>query len=241
MITLIIAFAYIGWLQTSVQVAKMATKPFLAPPPEYIEHFHFGFNDSMADSFWLRWIQDSENCTVYARELKTQTYDITRRGDSFYNPRYKVCDGSWAFKMLDAVTKLAPRFKMPYLAGGISLAVLTEDYQGATIIFDRGLKVYPEDWLLLYRAAFHYLYDLDDLVRAAELLERAADHGAPPWTKSLASKLYSKSGRLELGISTLESYRRGLTDEKLIVEVDRRLALLKRQLSLSKQEFNKEP
>lgn len=204
---------------------------YLYPPPEYIEYFHFGFSESMADSFWLRWIQDSDTCQTYLKPVEhfQPVIDLQSRT---YNPRYKNCDNSWAFKMLDVVTKLAPRFRMPYLAGGISLSVLTEDYAGATVIFERGLKNYPEDWSLAYRAAYHYLFDLKDEKRAADLLLQAEKNGAPLWLKLLASRLYSQVGQIEMGISVLQSYKATLKDEESIKIIEKRIEGLKKQQQL---------
>lgn len=236
---LLVILVFVGyaiiWLSVEAAHTNSSTsneqRRYLNPPPEYLEYFHFGFRESMADSFWLRWIQDADNCQIYARQLERQTLDVSRQNDPNYNPRFKLCDNSWSFKMLDVITKLAPRFKMPYVAGGITLAVLTEDYVGATTIFERGLAIYPNDWNLAYRAAFHYQFDLDDKVRAAQLLEVAAANGAPSWVSSLAAKLYTQTGQLMLGISALENYRRSITNEVALQEVDKRLEALKRKLA----------
>src|ERR1051326_909177 len=103
--------------------------------------------------------------------------------------------------MLDAVTKLAPKFAMPYVAGAITLSVLVEDYEGAKIIFDRGVEAYPDDWKILYRAAYHYLFDRHDNAHAAELLVRAQKAGGPSWLNFLAARLYSKEGQVQLGVA----------------------------------------
>jgi hypothetical protein len=213
--------------------SSIVTEKFLAPPPEHIELFAFGFNESMADSFWLRWIQDADYCQTYLAPVKpVDEAEIAKEDKLIANPRHRICDTSWAFKMLDTVTKLAPRFKMPYEAGAIALSVLVEDYEGATVLFDRGMKVYPNDWMLAYRAAYHYLYDKKDLPRAAELLTRAGDNGAPVWVKSLAARLYSRSGQIGLGISMLESYRATVKDNEAATrEIDKRIHELKAQLN----------
>jgi len=212
----------------------MKTEVYLYPPPEYIEHFTFGFRESMSDSFWLRWIQDSDSCQTYLQPVEYLVPEEKKPDDRLYNPRYKNCDNSWAYKMLDVVTKLAPKFKMPYLAGGISLSVLTEDFRGATAIFERGLAVYPDDWNIAYRAAYHYLFDLKDQKRAAELLLQAEKNGAPSWVSLLASRLYSEAGQYEVGISVLEGYRAGLKDEESIKVIDKRIADLREQLRNSR-------
>lgn len=209
---------------------------FLVPPPEYVEHFSFGFRESMADSLWLRWVQDSDTCQTYS-SLSAAHPKNPESGAVDENPltkevRHKICDGSWGFKMLDAISRLAPRFEMVYLAGAPTLSILVEDFEGASVIYDRGIKEYPNDWKLLYRASYHYQYDRKDMPKAAELLNRAADNGAPSWVKSLAARLYSASGQIELGIATLEEYRKTIDPEKTeaLKSVDERIAELKRKL-----------
>lgn len=227
-------FAFLVW-QLNVQIESKNEQKYLNPPPEHIEYFHFGFRESLADSFWLRWIQDNDHCQTYDRKTlynlepidpKTVDKDITSV------PRYKICDNSWSFKMLDAVTRLAPKFWMPYQAGASTLAILVEDFEGASVIYERGLKEYPNDWQLLFRASFHYQFNLKDVKRAAELLLRASELGAPPWTRSLAARLYTHSGQVELGLSVLESYRKTMdeSNEDAVKQVDKRIAELREKL-----------
>lgn len=229
---LLAASYFVIWALVSNKVLPIEHEKFLNPPPELIEHFHFGFSESMADSLWLRWIQDSDFCQTYMAPVQEGTHYMGADDPRLTkNPRHRICDNSWGFKMLDAITKLAPRFLMPYEAGGITLAVLIEDYEGATVIFERGIEIYPNDWNLAYRAAYHFLFDKQDLPRAAALLVRAGENGAPEWVKSLAARLYEKSGQLELGVSALEAYKATLSEEKSIREVNARIQALKERLS----------
>jgi hypothetical protein len=225
----ILAFFALTWVfGADVPVERPGGRQFLAPPPEHMELFSFGFNDSVADSLWLRWIQDGDTCQTYSGAENPNP--IQGQTGEFANPRHKVCDNSWAFKMLDQITRVAPKFNMPYQAGAITLSVLVEDYDGAKIIFDRGIAQFPNDWHLLYKASYHYLYDRHDLTRAAELMVQAQKAGAPPFLTLLAARLYTKSGQAEIGIKTLEEYRKGLTDEKDIAKIDVRIAELKKQM-----------
>lgn len=202
-------------------------KKYLNPPPEKMEYFHFGFRESMADSLWLRWIQDGDSCQTYGVEAAPISEISVSRPGLIENPRHKHCDFSWSGKMLDAITRLAPNFQMPYLAGASTLAILTEDYAGATLIYERAVKQFPKNWLLLYRAAFHYQFNLRDLGRAAELLLLAGENGAPYWVKSLAVRLYSEQGQYELALENLISYRESIkangANEIAINEVDERI------------------
>ncbi len=218
------------WIFNQRSSQEGAAEKYLNPPPEHIEHFHFGFRESMSDSLWLRWIQDADYCQTY---LKPVTYLEPQevKMDLLTVPRHKICDNSWSFKMLDAITRLAPKFEMPYLAGASTLAILVEDYEGATLMYERGIKELPKNWMLLYRAAFHYQFNLKDLPRAAELLKQAGDNGAPIWVKSLAARLYTVAGQVELGLSTLLEYRKLVEDnEEAVKSVDKRIEELKAQL-----------
>lgn len=232
---LLLVTAFVG-ANILKEASKTATQEnYLVPPPEYVEYFHFGFRESLADSFWLRWIQDSDTCQTY---LAPVIYNSEQKNkglptnDLVSIPRHKVCDNSWTFKMLDAVTKLSPKFEMPYLAGASALAILVEDYVGAGVIYERGLREYPKNWQLLYRAAFHFQFNMKDLPRAADLLVQAADFGGPLWIRSLASRLYSKAGQVEMGLSVLVDYRRTLDpkNEEGVRAVEERIAELKLKL-----------
>lgn len=230
-------------------------KQELIPPPQTIERFAFGYHESLADSFWLRWIQDIEGCgkaTVTRAEFeKTHKEEIgtTDRSakapsgnasasdtiDTLMSKRADkpICDRGWSFLLLDAVTKLAPKFRMPYALGATALTVITEDHMGAKVIFDRGIEAYPTDWSILYRAAYLYIYEIKDLPRAAELLNRAADNGAPSWLRDLAAKLYTRSGQLALGIVVLKDYYKTLSGENAKKDVRERIIQLEEALRAS--------
>ena len=219
---------------TSDYVRQKSQENYLNPPPKYMEWFHFGFRESMADSLWLRWIQDADFCQVYGNSITDLSGTQASKAnptDLAVNPRHRICDDSWAFKMLDAITRLAPKFKMPYLAGSILLAVLIEDYKGADILFDRAIEQFPDDWQILYRASYHKLFDNHDYKAGADLLLRASQLGAPPWLKMLAARSYSRAGQAELGIKILEDLKKTLKEKAQIEGVNKRIAEIKARMS----------
>lgn len=163
---------------------------------------------------------------------KLDAVPFGQHGDEFYNPRHKKCDQSWGFKMLDAVTRLDPRFEMPYVAGTMALSIMVEDYEGASILFDRGIAQYPHNWTLLYRAAYHFLFDKQNFEKAGSLLMRASEEGGPTWLRSLAARVYSRAGQLALGISALKSYRAVYEgNPKFLKDIDDRIEKLQREAS----------
>jgi hypothetical protein len=176
----------------------------LIPPPPHLERFAFGYQEVMADTLWIRALQDFDYCDSQIAK--------------------KVCrNNSWLYQMLDSITNLSPNFRIPYAAGALALTVIITDVDGATKIFDKGVKAFPTDWPILYRAAYHYLYEVNDKKRAAELLIAAGKNGAPPWVFSLASRLYSDSGKVDLAKALLEQMIREKQDPSLIERVRKKI------------------
>lgn len=197
----------------SAHQAKIKTS-YLAPPRQ-IKQFSFGYDESIADSIWLRVVQDIDYCDQKATggEASSESdqavpaesdSNVIQKGGFQANDVNRCRDQSWVFSMLDAVTTLAPNFRIPYSVGGTLLSVVVRDYGGSSIIFDRGVARFPNDWQLEYKSAFHYLYDIDDKKKAAELLVQAANNGGPQWLFSLAAKLYTAEGQAFLAKSVIQ-------------------------------------
>lgn len=251
-VTLITAVQY--WSEFSPNVGKYKPTTY---PPDKIELFVFGYHESVADSLWLRLIQDLDFCgkeristdkfenlvgldfkpldpkvMVTLEQKKAIEHEASEVIKNVVNrPRKDVCDRGWAFKYLDAITDLAPRFRMPYAVGAGALTVLTEDHLGAKIIYDKALKNFPNDWPILYRAAYLYLFEFQDMEKAAELLYRAGQNGAPDWVQSLAARLYTQAGRALLGVSILEEYKKTLASEEHKKQVQERIDRLKAEFA----------
>lgn len=198
-------FAFTLLVTTQLQKQDLSKIPKnLIAPPTAIEHFSFGFQEAMSDVFWIRTLQDFDYCEK--EEAKN------------------VCmNNSWLFKMLDAITNLSPNFRIAYAAGGIALSILITDIDGATRIFDKGVAAFPKDWPILYRAAYHYIYEVKNNERAAELLIMAGHNGAPPWVFSLAGRLYTEAGRLDLARLTLNQMIREERDPAIIKRLQDKL------------------
>lgn len=165
----------------------------------------------MADSIWLRLIQDFDYC-----EKKT-----------FVQVGLVPCERSWVFQNLLLITDLDPRFKMPYTLGGVVLSVLVNDRSGASEIFRRGLKQYPDDWALAYRAGYHFMYEEQDPITAAKYFTQAAKNGGPSWLRSLSARLYEKGGDKEVAVTILSDLLRQAEEaenEILATELKKRLS-----------------
>lgn len=204
----IVAFALVIFSSRYTPVLTIEQRALIAPPP-YIEKMSFGFSEVIADSLWIRALQDFDYCDQEVAE--------------------RICRGkSWLFKMLDAVTNLSPNFRVAYSAGALALTVIITDVDGATKIFEKGIAAFPNDWPILYRAAYHYLYELNDKKRAAELLIRAGDNGASPWVYTLAGRLYSDVGSFELAEVVLQDMINTEQDPVLIKRLQDKIESMKK-------------
>jgi hypothetical protein len=160
------------------QFSLNSPKLLIAPPP-HLEKMHFGFAEVIADSLWIRAVQDYSYCE-------------TSLG-------FQQCKGNgWLYQMLEAVTDLSPHFRIPYATGGVALSVIVNDIPGASNFFNKAVVAFPKDWPILYRAAYHALYEEKNDMKAAKLLEKAAKNGGGEMMFTLATRLYSRSGGVDL-------------------------------------------
>lgn len=204
----IFALSVVTVSQLFVHREILSTQKLISPPPQ-IAHLSFGYSEVMADLLWLRALQDFDYCDQFQKN--------------------NICvNNSWLFRMLDAVTDLSPQFRIPYAAGGLALTILISDTEGATKIFDKGVKAFPHDWPILYRAAYHYLYELKDKKRAAELLIQAGQNGAPPWVFALAGRLYSDEGNRQLAEEILNEMIATNQDPAIIERLKKKIESIKK-------------
>lgn len=203
------------FIQENKPVFTKSPEDYL-PPPKAIQHFTSGLKIAIADSLWLRALQDFDYCNDKINE--------------------RDCVGqSWLFQVLDLATTLDPKFEpVMYQTGGLALTVIISDYAGASIYFDRGVEQYPNDWQLNYAAAYHVLYEEKNKAKAAKLYLAAADNGAPPWVRVMAGRLGYEGGDKVFAEQVLQQMIDTNQDEKLIEVLKRRLSKLKAETAPEK-------
>lgn len=200
------------------------THKVLVPPPRNIDQFSFGFDEVIADSLWIRLLQDISGCGRKEQDIQVVTGE-EEVAEAIQGAQFRArCEYGWSYRMLDAITKLAPRFRTAYLQGVTFLSVIVDDKLGAAKLFKRAVEVFPQDWTMHYRAGYHFLIEMNDAATGADMLAKAARLGAPMWVHALAARLYTGVGRAALAISILESILR-TADEKLKPNVRKRLEL----------------
>lgn len=206
-------FILITWLSSHVIFSKSYDRfnePYI-PPPQAIRHLTAGFHIQLADSFWLRAVQDFDYCSKKISE--------------------NLCEGnSWLYSILDLATTLDSGFEPTmYQTGGLALSVLVSDVEGASKIFSRAMRVHPDNWQILYGAAYHALYEEKDKKKASKLYLRAFEKGAPSWTQVLAGRLASEGGDSEFAERILEDMIAQNKDENLVKRLKTKLEETKSQ------------
>lgn len=187
---------------------KIEKKSFLSPP-ENLKYFTFGYNDVIASVLWIRLLQDFEYC----EGGKYQESDYVRPSEDKVDGVDKVldrklhaskCNKGWVYSMLNSITDIQPRFKIAYDTGAVLLSVLVDDREGARLIYDKGLSLYPDDWEMNFRAAYHYLWEMQQPQKAALLFDKAAKLGGPPWIVALSAALFTRVGNAQFAKIILE-------------------------------------
>ncbi|AZZ36254.1 hypothetical protein CIK05_05430 [Bdellovibrio sp. qaytius] len=207
------------WLSSHVFFAKSFDRfqELYIPPPKAIQHLTAGFNVQVADAFWLRAVQDFDYCSKKISQ--------------------NVCEGnSWLFSVLDLSSTLDPKLEpIMYQTAGLALSILVGDVEGGAKIFDRGVQVYPDNWQIIYGAAYHALYEEKNKMKASKLYLRASEIGAPKWTQVLAARLASDEGESEFADKILEDMVAQNKDEKLIIRLKTKLLEAKAKNNSQKQ------
>lgn len=202
-VSLLISIVLIAASLIGRPLSFVEKRALISPPPN-VEYFSFGYQMSIADSLWIRALQDFDYCeNVLGKNL---------------------CEGNgWLAKMLDSITNLAPDYQLVYRTGGLALTILVSDYPGASKIFDKGVKIFPNDQQLLYRAGYHAMFEEKNNEKAAGLFTAAAKNGAPEWLYSLAVRLYSDGGRKELALKLYEQLKVDGTSDALLERMKKKI------------------
>ncbi len=86
---------------------------------------------------------------------------------------YKGRDlNSWMYLRFLTISNLEPKFLKTYTFGGPYLSIIKDDLEGASVIYDKGLAIYPNEFDLLNNAAFHYQFEKIDRKKAYDIYKK---------------------------------------------------------------------
>lgn len=235
---LFVLCVFLQWNTRSVQ-----TPPKYLRPPDSIKYFTFGYADMMASVLWIRVLQNFDYCeggkykeTDYVSPLEGAKNRI--QGVLLRKIKAAKCEKGWVYSMLDAMTEVQPRFKTAYDVGAPFLSVAVDDREGARLIFEKGLKLYPKDWRLSFAAGYHYLWEMQDPNRSAQLLIQSLDNGGPAYLASLAAGLYTEVGQAEYAYQILTDALKKDPPKELRERINGRLKEVEAVLKANKKELS---
>ncbi|MCK6599444.1 MAG: hypothetical protein L6Q37_13845 [Bdellovibrionaceae bacterium] len=196
-------------LSLNLNIVKLTSlynheKERLICPSENNKFLTFGFSSQTADILWLQFLQEIE------------AYNENKIAKPFL-----CADGtsSWHFHILNLAMELDPKFYELTAIGPLVVSVTINDSKGASLLFDKAVTNFPNDWRILYQAAYQSQVEEKNLKKTAELFHRAASNGAPRWVYSLAGGIYNEIGMVQFA----DSIYRFLADKFPEDEVTKRL------------------
>ena len=147
-------------------LAAPEQEPVYLPKAEYLRPMALGWRNALADVLWFRTIS---------------YFGAHYRSDHTY---------PWLASMCDLVTDLDPRAKHVYHFAGVILPWEANQVDAGIAMLKKGLREFPDDWMLHYHLGFHYYFFKNDIDTAlASLRDAMALPDAHPSLARLAAVL----------------------------------------------------
>lgn len=146
---------------------------------ENLKFFTFSFDSQVTDILWIRFLQELD------------AYNESKIAKAHLCP-----DGttSWHFQIINLAMELDRNFLEVAANAPILISITINDSKGASLLFDKAVNNFPDNWKILFHAAYQALFEEKNLRKAADLLNRSGINGAPNWVFSLAGGLYNQIG-----------------------------------------------
>jgi hypothetical protein len=192
-------------------------------PDLNIKYFTLGYQYPLADMVFLKVLVNMDFCEK--PKVVDPDFYQGHNIENILTTKLSAsrCHLGWVYQWTNLLTDLDPRFYRPYSIFGTSLSVLVEDREGARLIYEKGLQQFPKDWVLNYRAAYHYLYEIQNPQRAAELALASYKNGGPDFLVALASQLYTRVGKAAFAKTFLEDFIQEHPESKDLEQIQKRL------------------
>lgn len=147
---------------------------------EHIKRLSTGFEDLMADIYWLRTVQ------YYGGQ---RAFSTAKRYELLY-------------PLIDITTTLDPRLEIAYRYGAMFLCEPWPngkgDAEAGIRILEKGVKALPSSWRIRQDLGyFRYIFLKDAVGGAKVLLEAAKVPGAPLWLETLAVAILTRGADRE--------------------------------------------
>lgn len=170
LIFILILGSLAGFINTNIE------KPLVVVPKQssavnlnqdFLKLFSMGQTRLLSDLLWIVTLLESDTDHYKSRDL-----------------------GSWMYRRFNSIVHLDPKFYKAYLYGGQYLGIVKDDLEGAADIYLKGLKIYPNDYDLLFHSGFLFAFEKRDHKQAVKIYEKLVEFPqAPPYITTLLYKL----------------------------------------------------
>jgi tetratricopeptide (TPR) repeat protein len=118
---------------------------------------------------------------------------------------YKGKDhNSWMFLRFNSISMVDPNFYENYLFGGTYLSIVKDDLPGASTIYHKGLKIFPNDFELLKSAGFHFYFEANDKKSAFPIYQKLKELSPNnPYIIATLSRMVAAKGNLQDALDIL--------------------------------------
>lgn len=148
--------------------------------------------------------------------------------------RFRFND-EWAYRMIDLVTELDPKYYSAYLFSGMGLIHTHDDIYRANTIIKKGMKIFPDSWELPFWIGFNaYLYLENDAMASKYLLMAAKKPKAPVSFFSLLLSAITRGGNFQDGIWVLESMIKNEKNPNIRLVYKKRITRMQNFIDLQK-------
>jgi tetratricopeptide (TPR) repeat protein len=142
---------------------------------DFLNRFNLGLKSLISSSLWIATIVESDHEHYKNKDLN-----------------------SWMFLRFNTIRTIDPKFYENYVFGGPYLSIIKDDLEGASIIYDKGLEQYPDDFALLRDSGFHYYFEVGDHKKALKSYQKLArDPRTTPVMMTTLARINTGEGRLE--------------------------------------------
>ena len=132
-------------------------------------------------------------------------------------------DWEWLNHALDVITTLDPQYVYAYDAGGTVLGDVAGRVDWSNHLLEKGTRENPTAWRLPFLLAYNHFFHLQDYVRAADYMARAARlPGHPAYVPQLAARLYVEGQNPKFALDYLETIMRATQDVQSLAVLEKR-------------------
>ncbi len=131
---------------------------------------------------------------------------------------YKQKDlNSWMFLRFNSISELEPKFYQNYAFGGPYLSIIKDDIEGASAIYKKGLKEYPDDYSLIKDASFHFYFEAHDQALSEELFKKLKKFpNVPFYLLGSLVRVEASQGKYEEALTMLNEMQKKFPQETAI-------------------------